>query len=68
MPRFKVKHAYQAFRDGARIGPWGADEEVEVDAELAEWVDRDSPGALEVVRDKPEAKPNRQHSGAKSRG
>ena len=66
MPRFTVKHAYSAFRDGARVGPWAAGEEVDVDPELAEWVERDSPGALAVVRDKAE-KPNRQHSGAKSR-
>ena len=68
MPRYKVQHAYAAYRDGSRVGPWEADLEVEVDAELAEWVERDSPGALAAVRDKPEAKPNRQHSGAKSRG
>lgn len=65
MPRYKVGHAYQAFRDGARVGPWEVDSEVELDAELAEWVERDSPGALVAIKDK--AKPNRQHTSAKTR-
>ena len=65
MPRYKVQRAYAAYRDGSRVGPWEADLEVEVDAELAEWVDRDSPGALAPLREP--VKPNRQHSAAKTR-
>lgn len=44
--RYRVKHVYAATKDGTHYGPWTPGEVVELDAELAEWVNRDSPGVL----------------------
>ena len=60
MPRYTVQHAYRAARDGARVGPWVAGEEVDVDQDLAEWVNRDSPGALADVKPEPKSAPPRK--------
>lgn len=67
MPRYTVKHAYSAARDGQRLGPWVEGDEIEVDADVAAFVGVDSPGALAPVKDEPKAKPNRQHTSAKTR-
>lgn len=46
MPRYKVGHAYASNHNGRQFGPWEPGAEVEVDLVDAEWVNRDSPGAL----------------------
>ena len=53
--RYTVKHNYKSYRDGQQFGPWEAGTEVELDEPDAEWVERDSPGALEPVKAKPAA-------------
>lgn len=68
MPLFAVQHAYAASRDGQRLGPWAKGDEVELDADVAAFVEVDSPGALAPVKAEPKAaKPNRQHQSAKNR-
>jgi hypothetical protein len=73
MPRYTVQHTYRADRDGEHLGPWVADEEVELEAEVAQWVNQDSPGALvEVTQAKPAraktaAAANRQAKGGPNR-
>lgn len=49
MPTYKLNHAYEAYRDGQRFGPWAAGDTVNLDVADAEWVERDSPGALSVA-------------------
>jgi hypothetical protein len=46
MPAYKVTQRYGAYRDGKRVGPWSGGETVELETELAEWVNRDAPGTL----------------------
>lgn len=46
MRRFKLTRSYKAVRDGTQYGPWPAGHQVELTGEEAEWIDRDSPGAL----------------------
>lgn len=45
MPRYKVNHKYGT----TYLGPWTAGSEVELDEEVAEWVNRDSVGTLTLV-------------------
>lgn len=52
--RYLVGHRYTANRDGLTYGPWPRGTEVELDEEVAEWVKRDSPGALTDVLPDPE--------------
>ena len=74
MARYQVQHPYRAFRDGTHYGPWTPGEVVELDQDVAEWVNRDSPGALTehqeeapaIKREMPST-PNRQHKGSKTR-
>lgn len=49
MPTYTLNHAYEAYRDGTRFGPWQAGDVVNLDLADAEWVERDSAGALSVV-------------------
>lgn len=75
MTAFELNHAYSARRDGRQFGPWQAGEVVDLEQADAEWVERDSPGALRQPRPEPEAdgereKPagaNRQHRGGRNR-
>lgn len=77
MPRYTVNHAYRAFSDGKHYGPFEAGTVVELVEADAEWVNRDSPGALTKVDAKPAkaeeperqapAAPNRQHKGGRNR-
>ena len=53
MPRYVVQHRYSSVDSGVVIGPFAAGDEVELDVERAEWVNRDSPGALVPVRAAP---------------
>lgn len=46
MPTYNVNHAYRSFRDGVQYGPYEPGSTVELDATDAEWINRDSPGAL----------------------
>lgn len=46
MDRYTVQHSYRAWRDGRLYGPWLDGETVELSAEDAAWVNRDSPGTL----------------------
>lgn len=73
MARFEVQHPYRAERDGDVIGPWEAGDAVELEPDVAEWVNHDSPGALQPAEE-PEAKPrqaktppNRQQKGTANR-
>jgi hypothetical protein len=52
MAEYKVQHAYSAWRDGHRVGPWAGGESVDLDEDVAEWVNRDSPGTLAKPRGK----------------
>lgn len=78
MPGYEVAHAYSAWRDGRRFGPWQAGDVVDLEPDDADWVCRDSPGALWLVaetvdsepepeREKP-ASPNRQARPGRNRG
>lgn len=49
MPRYTLTGRYSAWRDGERLGPWARGTEVELEAEMAEWIGRDSPGILATV-------------------
>lgn len=51
MPRFRVTQDYAA----AGVGPLEAGTEVELDDELARWVNRDSPGTLAPLEAGPPA-------------
>lgn len=56
--RYRVQHNYGAYSDGKQFGPWQAGAEIELDDVDAEWVLRDSPGALEPAGEsKAAAKP-----------
>lgn len=55
MPTYTVRHRYGAMRDGQRIGPWTAGMRIELDQADAEWVERDSPGALAPYEPQAEA-------------
>lgn len=66
MPRFKVRHKYASSHNGRQFGPWEAGDEIDLDGPDAEWVERDSPGALEPV-EQAKPKPNRQHQSVKTR-
>lgn len=83
MPRYQLAHGYSAYRDGQQFGPWAKGDEVELDQVDADWVNRDSPGALSEAKPKPaakktseddsparQAKPaaDRQHKGGRNRG
>ncbi len=73
MPRYTLAHSYSARRDGITFGPWQAGERVELEAEDAEWVERDSPGVFAAEpAEEPERqalpKPNRQARGGRNRG
>lgn len=46
MARYTVAHGYFSIRDGITFGPWTAGESVELDPPDAQWIQRDSPGAL----------------------
>ena len=69
---FTVQHAYSARRDGRQFGPWSAGDSVDLDPGDAEWIERDSPGALQAdppaapAREKPPT-PNRQARPAANR-
>lgn len=75
MADYTVVHAYGARRDGRQFGPWQPGEVVDLDPADAEWVLRDSPGALEPAdaapaegaeRQKPAGR-DRQHRGGANR-
>ena len=53
MPKYRVHHVYAAYRDGVHYGPYTPGEEIEIEQELADWMNRDSPGVLEEVREMP---------------
>ncbi|MEO3923006.1 hypothetical protein ABGB07_03870 [Micromonosporaceae bacterium B7E4] len=72
MTAYQVNHAYTARKDGRTLGPWVKGDTVDVDPADAEWVERDSPGALSEVKPKPSerqkpAGPDRQHRGGANR-
>ncbi|PXY21128.1 hypothetical protein [Prauserella muralis] len=46
MPRYAVQHRYLAVDNGQQIGPFESGTAVELELDRAEWVNRDSPGAL----------------------
>ena len=47
--RYLVEHDYRAYSDGQWVGPWRAGDVVQIDAGVAAWVNRDSPGTLVPV-------------------
>jgi hypothetical protein len=44
--RYTIQHGYKAYRDGRQFGPWQAGDVVELAAEDAAWIERDSPGVF----------------------
>lgn len=74
MAAYAVRHGYAATRDGRRFGPWQAGDIVDLDPADAEWVERDSPGALAPAEAAPEPARqartggDRQHRGGRDRG
>jgi hypothetical protein len=81
MPQYQLKHAYTSRRDGRTFGPWAVGDVVDLDQDDADWIDRDSPGALTTPaaadpepEPEPEAEraakptPNRQRKGGPNRG
>lgn len=46
MGTYVLNWPYEAYRDGTRYGPWAVGAVVNLDEADAEWVERDSPGAL----------------------
>lgn len=68
MIRYTLAHGYTAIRDGRRLGPWAAGEVVELDPADAEWIERDSPGALvEVNQRRQPPTADRQHRTGQNR-
>jgi hypothetical protein len=75
MDRWTVNHRYSARRDGVTFGPWEGGETVELSADEAAWIGRDSPGVLSPFEEpKPEPKErqqppvkDRQHRGGANR-
>lgn len=49
MGKYEVNHRYQSYRDGAQYGPYEPGTVIDLDDVDAEWVNRDSPGALSPV-------------------
>jgi hypothetical protein len=49
MPAYQVNHSYRS----STQGPFEAGAVLELDEATAEWVNRDSPGCLELVVDEP---------------
>ena len=47
--RYLVEHDYRAYSDGQWVGPWRAGDVVQIDAGVAAWVNRDSPGTLTPI-------------------
>lgn len=48
--KYTVQHAYDAFTDGRRFGPWVDGDEVDLEEAEAAWVNRDSEGTLVAVK------------------
>lgn len=77
MPGYAVNHRYVSYRDGKMFGPFEPGTTVELEAEDADWVNRDSPGCLTALVSEPaaevapdgEAEParDRQHRGGRKR-
>lgn len=77
MSAYRLNHAYTARRDGVTFGPWQAGETVDLEPADAEWIERDSPGALAEVKAKAIKEPDgerqqpptadRQHRGGRNR-
>lgn len=69
MPGYEVVHAYGSWRDGRQFGPWQAGEVVDLEPEDADWVCRDSPGALVAVSGQvaEEPEPEREKSTGRDR-
>lgn len=78
MGDYTVQHNYRSTRDGQEFGPWTAGDVVQLDQADADWVNRDSPGALTAAEPAPapepaperqaKATPNRQQRGSRNRG
>lgn len=63
--KYTVQHAYDAYSDGRRLGPWAEGEDVELLESEAEWVNNDSPGTLKPVSASGSAKPAAKKPAAK---
>lgn len=50
MARYSVQHDYRSERDGELIGPWLKGEEIDLDENVAAFVEVDSPGALKPAK------------------
>lgn len=53
MLKFTVQHRYFSVDNGQPIGPYLKGDEVELEQGRAEWINRDSPGCLKEVEEKP---------------
>lgn len=65
---YTVGHSYTARRDGHTFGPWAEGDQVDLTAEDAEWVNRDSPGTLTAAKREQAPVADRQHRGGRNRG
>lgn len=78
MAQYQLTRSYSSRRDGRTFGPWAAGDVVDLDQADAEWIGRDSPGALTPAAAEPDPEPeperaakpspNRQHRGGQNRG
>lgn len=46
MTRYVVQQSYRAERDGDLVGPWAKGDEIDLDDDVAAFVNVDSPGTL----------------------
>lgn len=67
MAEYVVAHAYSSWRDGRQFGPWQAGDVVDLEPEDAEWVCRDSPGALAAVAEQAAEEPEREKPAGRDR-
>lgn len=67
---YTVTRSYTSRRDGQTFGPWVEGDQVDLTAEDADWVNRDSPGTLAEPKPERQQAPtaDRQHRGGRNRG
>lgn len=67
MTAFEVARPYRSWRDGRVFGPWQAGEVVDLDDADADWINRDSPGALAPAGGQRQAPPARDRQARPAR-
>lgn len=62
MPRYRFNHAYRT----QTLGPWEKDDQVELEEAVAEFIGRDSPGAISSLDVLPApGEPDEEETGAR---